>query len=197
MSCQMNVKDMISNIVIATEETLGFDGVQCRVLHRLQEVDSKIKTIAFYAGSGKEIAEKLNIKENSRTGAYEKYPAIVLITPFKQEGGKAGGYHSKATLKIGFITATNSDLMIEDRYTNSFDNILTPIYEAFLEAMVDSGYFAITSVRHIEHTKVINDQMGRNPFLNMEGITSDYLDAIEIPNMVLTVHDTRHAIKLI
>jgi hypothetical protein len=168
--------DQIRDVVEATS---------CKVLASLQRQDSFIKTINYIHGPADEIRETLCQQDEDPIERYGKYPLIVLITPFRETAG--GGYYSKVFPRIGIVHHTEQDKKSKERYLNNIEKVLMPIYDAFTEALVNSGYFVLRSERDLKITRLIRDDIGRRPFLNIEGISNDFIDAIEIPNIELTI----------
>lgn len=156
------------------------------VLCKIQKVDNLIKCINYQYGPAEEIKETLQQQDLSPTDRYLKYPLIVLITPFVEEMGSAGGYYSKIiNPRIGIAYHTEQDLKAQERYDKVFKKILLPIYDSFIENLVNSGYIVASTERDLKITRMIRDDIGRKPFLNIDGMTSDYIDAIEITNSQL------------
>ena len=155
--------------------------VECtteQVLPALQEADKYIRTINYLHGPAEEVRETLKSYDKSGTLRFKKYPLIVLIEPVVEQHG-VGGYHSKANFSIGIAHHTRKDYRSTERYDKVINGVLLPLYNALLENIADSGYFAITHADNIKHTKKIRSDIGRKPFLNLEGMTFDYIDAIE------------------
>ncbi len=150
------------------------------VLPRLQQADNMIRTINYQFGSAAEIRETLIQQDYSTTDKFLKYPLIACITPFTEQRGLPGGYHSKIiNPKIGIAYHTDKGWKAGERYSNSFTNIILPLYDALIDALLQTGYFVAITERDFKIKRLIRDDIGRNPFLNIDGATSDYIDAVE------------------
>lgn len=152
----------------------------CAILPTLQAADNMIKTINYQFGPAEEIKETLQQQDASTVDRYLKYPLIVCITPFVEHRGTPGGYHGRVLPKIGIAYHTDKEWKASERYEKSFNNVLFPLYEAFIEALLDTGYFVAVTERDFKIKRLIRDDIGRKPFLNIDGMTSDYIDAIEL-----------------
>lgn len=169
--------EQLGHIVAATEKD---------ILACLQEVDKGIKTLNYQYGPAEQIKETMNQFDKSPTKRFMKYPLIFLLTPFQQPSGQSGGYYDKVTCSIGIAFHSQKGLKSYERYEKNIKGILLPIYNSLMEHIVDSGYFAVTTVRGLKNTPIIRDDIGRKPFMNIEGAVYDYIDAIEIINLELT-----------
>ncbi len=156
------------------------------VLEKLQVQDRYIKCINFIHGPVEEVRETLKQYDKSGTYRFKKYPLVVLITPFTELEGQSGGYFDKIVGNIGIAHHTRKDLKSNERYDQNIKRVLIPLYESLMDNIVNSGNYVVTTVRQLKHERVIRDDIGRKPFLNLEGITYDYIDAIEVKNLELT-----------
>lgn len=164
------------------------NNVKTELLETLQAADSGINTINYLYGSMDEVRETLQQYDESPEERFNKYPLIVLVTPFHEKMGEGSGYYSKATVRIGIAHHTDRDKKSKERYQNNIVKVLLPLYETLLEEICESGYFVAYSRRDLKHTRLIRDDIGTNPFMQMDGITFDYIDAIEIQDLELTVN---------
>lgn len=171
-----NLVTQIGNIVSETAT---------EVLEQLQKVDNNIKQLGFLYGSAEEIREALKEKDESPNGKYLKYPLIAMITPFDEEPGTLGGYHSKVYPKIAIINQTSKDYKSPERYEENINKILLPIYNAFIQCLLDSGYYPVYTERDLKLKCIIRDDIGDTGFVMLDGATYDYVDAIELPGMEL------------
>lgn len=126
------------------------------------------------------------LKERTESGTalkYQKYPLVVLLEDFEDDG-PSGVFANRAKVDILFITNTSKDYKASDRYTHSFDAVLTPIYDLFIKHMLRK-----TGV-HIDHRKlqgkVINHLFwGKNELGNT---FDDYIDCKEIKGLDLKIY---------
>jgi len=171
-----NFVDQIKDIVRDTS---------CDVLSDLQKVDTNIKAVNYLQGTAEEIRATLYDKDMSSQQKYLKYPLIALITPFDETMGTAGGYYSKVFPKIAIVHHTDSDKKSPERYEQNINRILLPICEAFISALLDSGYYVAYSERDLKVKRVIRDDIGTKGFALLDGGAYDFIDAIELTDMEL------------
>ncbi len=167
----MNVVDIFSEIVSATSyenKSSGGPGV-------------------FYQhGHPLEIIETLQEMTQNQDTAKNKYPLIALFQDFPERKGNTEG----TQLKLNFIIAmlTFREFKAAERYAQSFNPFLIPIYELFLNKIAKSGYFRETEPSRIVHTKYDRLYWGRSGLYGNEGnIFNDYIDCIELTDLTLTL----------
>ncbi|MBS1988752.1 hypothetical protein JST56_07240 [Candidatus Dependentiae bacterium] len=164
--------------------------VSCEMLETLKKVDSDIRTINYQYGPAAQLKETLKQFDEDRSKCYEKYPLIFLVTPFVEKEGDGPGSYRRAMPKIGIAHHTTDDLKSSERYERSFRKVLLPLYDCFIEQLLASGYFPVRSERDLKLSRSIRDDIGRRPFLNISGASSDYIDGIEITNIELPIIQT-------
>ena len=92
--------------------------------------------------------------------------------------------------RLNFIIAmlTFREFKAAERYAQSFNPFLIPIYELFLNKIAKSGYFRETEPSRIVHTKYDRLYWGRSGLYGNEGnIFNDYIDCIELTDLTLTL----------
>jgi len=136
----------------------------------------------YMAGHLQEIQNRLLNKSKDKIEKYTKYPLIVLRldTPETVESNV-----SYFNLNIIIVTQTEKNINAEDRVTEIFEPILYPLYEAFINAIVDSGLFMFDGDPSMpDHVKIDRPYWGTvGPNANQSNEMSDPLDAIEIINL--------------
>ena len=131
----------------------------------------------YLYGTFNYVANYLNELDKVPAGKTKQYPLIALIMPFTESNGKDQFIQSEVSLTIGFITSSTDD------YTNSF-SILYPLYELFLQKLIDSKRFNNIDEGLIPHDKtdLLNWSSTNNNILN------DKIDAIEVKNLELQLN---------
>jgi hypothetical protein len=115
----------------------------------------------------------------------DKYPLIALFQDFPEKRGDANGYYADVTIPIILIaTLTDNKYKAPERYEHSFKPILYPIYKLFLQEMAKSGKIIGNDPDSFDHTKFDRLYYGRK---TVGTALNDYVDAIEINNLRITV----------
>lgn len=111
---------------------------------------------------------------------YDQFPAICLFQDIPEKHSISTEERT-ATLNIIIITSTDPNYSEAERYDNSFDPILIPLYEELMEALECSGEIQILTddYDYIEHVN-----WGKSGIYgNVANIFNDFIDAIEISNL--------------
>jgi hypothetical protein len=162
----ITVVDLFRTIVEKTAEKFDFD-------------------INYLHGHPLEITSSLTELTQSPTLSEKRYPGIFLFQDFNEE---KGGDFTVVDLNLIIGINTDNTLKAPDRYVSSFTPYLYPIYDAFLEVIARSGFFAECNVSEIKHTKIDRLYWGRNGLYGNTGnVFNDYIDCIEIKNLKLKV----------
>ena len=117
------------------------------------------------------------------------FPAVCLFHDFPE----VMGYERSLTLQLVIITDTSKHYTTAERYTNTFDPILTPLYELFLKQLAKSDYVDSDSdsVLYFEHTRWDRPYWGKDGIYGaVADIFNDFIDAIEIENLKLKILKT-------
>ena len=114
---------------------------------------------------------------------FKKYPCIVLFEDFIS-GSQQGIFKSTAKLNIVIMTDSSKDYKAEQRYDNSFDVILTPIYDLFIKQIARCRRIHKRAGR-VDHQKINHLYWGKKDLGNF-GV--DFIDAIEIKDLDIKVY---------
>ena len=134
-----------------------------------------------------EIVNTLLEKTENDTLKFKKFPLIALLEDFETEAG-TGVFKTNAKLNLLFITDTIGDYKASDRYTNSFDLVLTPIYDLFVKHLKRKRGVHVEH-RLIAHNTIYHLYWGKKGLYGNTGnIFNDHIDAIEIKNLDLKVY---------
>lgn len=111
----------------------------------------------------------------------KRYPLFALFYDFPQD--KGGGYPTSVTIpKISIACLTNMTDPVLARYPKTFKPILYPIYEEFLRQLTRHKNIVGNDPAAFPH------KLWERPGSQPEGQTlNDYLDALEIMNLQLTI----------
>lgn len=113
-----------------------------------------------------EMSGKTNLK-------YQKYPLVLLIHPYTEKKVKYADY--VADFRIAIVNHTDNNWQSEERYSNNFDDILTPIYEGLINGMCANVNISRSNPRKIEHDKTDNLYIDGNKMPDkLDGIIIDF-----------------------
>lgn len=141
--------------------------------------------INYRYGRQIQILESLQRLNDSITLQDTKYPLVALFQDFPERRGD--GFYATVTIpKIVIACLTNSTDPPEARYNVTFKPILYPIYYAFLNGLAKHKNIVCNNPELLVHTKW--DRPGVQP--EGQGL-NDYIDAIEIQNLILNITQTK------
>jgi hypothetical protein len=151
------------------------------------EYDVENEKPYYLHGHPLEIINTLQEYTNIASLKLKKFPLIALFEDI-DASEKEGLFLTKAKLNVVIITDTLPSYKADERYTNSFDTVLTPLYELFIKYCINSRVL-FTPNRKIQHNRVNHLYWGKNGLYGNEGnIFNDYIDAIEIKNLDFKVY---------
>lgn len=163
----MNVKDVISAVVSSMITDYG-------------------SNIVFDHGHPLEIVNTIKQYTESDVLKRDVFPRICLLHDFEEKMT----FEKLVSIDIIIVTDTDKDYTAAERYTNSFDPILTPLYDLFLEKLADSDYTGTVEGNYFKHTKIDRLYWGKSGLYGNSGnIFNDYIDAIEIKSLELIINN--------
>lgn len=166
------------------------DKVSKNVICKLQKADKDIKGVFYQHGHYVEIWNTLNTMENNKDDYRKKYPLIALIEDVRYRTNTDG--FREANFDIIICYNTLNEGISKDRYKEIINPILMPIYDELIKQIGLSGKFANYTFPHDMITRPyfgVEQQKGSGTLANRGNIFSDILDAIEIRNMRLNLHN--------
>lgn len=170
------------------------DYVSEDVLEEIQCADRKLKgdtdinAINFEYGSHEEIREKLKRKDGDEEGKHLKYPCIIMPMDLVEPTGLGTQYeYGKPRITLGIIHHTEHDMEADERYEKVIVPILYPIYKSLIENILASGLFIAYDIADIPHNRIDRVNMGKQGFLQLDDVSYDYVDGIELNNLELTI----------
>lgn len=165
---QKNVVDIFGELVDNITQTLGYK-------------------VFYQHGHPIEIIESLKTLSTIATGDEAKYPLVCLIQDFPEKT-KNPEHYAEITLNIVICTLTEKELKAPERYLKTFNQILIPIYNQLLKEIAKSFYFIECNEREIQREKYDRLYWGREPIFDQRpNVFNDYIDAIEIKNLILNL----------
>lgn len=162
----------IASIIEANEEANG---------------GNTIESLHYMYGHLLEIQQTL-IEFNQNCDWFKKYPLAWLVEDITQTRGREGEYDT-IPVRLILIMATEKEYKSYQRDAKVFKPVLRPMYEAILQAIVDSPYFDNSDIDSLRHTYTERKFWGRETFGGNEGNNlTDYVDAIDIQNLELIIN---------
>lgn len=142
--------------------------------------------INYVFGNAQYVKERLDELSRTPIGNEMKFPLIALFCPFTEQRNTVD-YYTKGKVRMLIAYSSMQQWSNEQRLQTSFQNILRPIYRAFLEALHDDGRFDFGyGVPQHEYSE--NYSYGRYGALTATGEqVSEPIDAINISNLELKV----------
>lgn len=162
--------DIMAQVVTATGTALGY-----------------AKPIYYTYGPFKEIVEKMAAMAKHPDADKPRYPLIALITDIPEKKGETTAIYSEANCQLLIATFTDKNLYAEDRTAGNFKTYLYPIYQEFLAQMHAHSGLDTDDEREIAHDKFDRYNFGRSQAFIEGNAGTDFIDAIEIQNLILRV----------
>ena len=150
-------------------------------------IPSLIDTIDYQYGHAVELIQTL--AQLDKTDQYRrlKYPLIWVVMDFPVKRGNYNWY-GIATLNIVIAHQTEATDKMMDRMTKVFKPVLYPLYYALMDGFAAHDLINENTADIIQHTQWDRGYMGN---ITNNGNTAnklnDYVDAIEITNLNLTI----------
>jgi hypothetical protein len=166
-----NVIDLISNVVTNVRA----------------EYDTGLEKPYYQHGHPLEILNTLKEYTANATLKIKKFPLIALLEDFVAES-RTGVFQYIAKPDVLIITDTKMEYKASDRYTNSFDAVLTPLYDLFMKYLIKQ---AGVHVQHktVPHQRINHLYWGREGlYRNVGNVFNDHIDAIEIKGLNLKIY---------
>jgi hypothetical protein len=143
--------------------------------------------LSFHYGHYKEIVNTFHEMTKNKDFKREKFPAICLFLDIL-ERISWDGFEREASLHIVLLTDTDPLFNASQRKQYSFDPLLTPLYEKFIEILANSRYI---NELLPDHDKIDRYFWGREGLYGSEAnIFNDYIDAIEIKDLTIKTYKT-------
>lgn len=173
------VEDIIKDVVADVSTELGYTTVD----------PLTTKPLYYTYGPVSEILDKLIAMSKYEDARAPKYPMVALVMDVPHKGVSNSDIYAEVNLNIVIATVTRQEYISEDRLTNVFKTILMPIYEELLNQLVQDRRFNIQDDRIIPHAGPIRRyNWGRTNLFTDRDAGTDYIDAVEIQNMILQIN---------
>lgn len=143
------------------------------------------RNVSYLFGDWSYISNQLTVWGKSPKTSPLKFPIICLYSPFTEE---RDAEDARVSLEFILMVNTEKDYTNEDRELISFDRVLRPIYRLFMGEIRGDRRFASDYRGVVPHQYTENYRYGRVGVLGPDGKPfRDFIDAIEIKNLELTI----------
>lgn len=143
------------------------------------------RNVSYLFGDWSYVSNQLTVWGKSPKTSPLKFPIICLYSPFTED---RGAEESRVSLEFILMVNTEKDYTNEDRELISFDRVLRPIYRLFMDEIRGDRRFASDYRGVVPHQYTENYRYGRVGVLGPDGKPfRDFIDAIEIKNLELTI----------
>lgn len=180
---QPNIIDVLAGIV---ENLSGNVTVLMKSTYDGSEHEVK-PDITYMFGDAQYIKDQLD--EYSKVTGVEKLPLIALFTPVKEKRGLAD-YAAEATVSLLIACSSRTEWNNFERKEYSFENILRPIYEAFMDALKQCPQIEKNYSNAFPHVYSENYSYGRYGAYTASG------DAVSEPIDAINIRDLQISLKL-
>ena len=178
---QLNIIDLFQGIVASMS-----CNTTVRMTSSYGSAEYEMKpTITYLFGDAQYIKDQLD--EYSKVTGVEKLPLIALFTPVKEKRGLVD-IASEAKVSILIACSSRKEWNNEERKVCSFENILRPIYNAFMDALRQHPQVEKSYDGSMPHFYSENYSYGRYGAYTASGdAVSEPIDAINIRDLQITI----------
>lgn len=178
---QQNIIDLLQGIVASLS-----CNTTVRMASSYDREEREVKpTITYIFGDAQYIKDQLD--EYSKVTSVEKLPLIALFTPVKEKRGLAD-IASEAKVSLLIACSSRKEWNNEERKAYSFENILRPIYDAFMDALKKHPQIEKSYDGSFPHVYSENYSYGRYGAYTASGeAVSEPIDAINISDLLITI----------
>ncbi|MDR1155073.1 MAG: hypothetical protein LBL04_10190 [Bacteroidales bacterium] len=173
----INVVDVICEIVGKTSAVVE-KSTGKKVFYQYGNIIELDGILQSYSNSTKEFRE-------------QKYPAIFLLTDFRERRNSHPDYETEAFLQLLIVEGSMKEYSTADRYGKVFKPVLHPIYEAFIKQLEKDSRIVKQKYGVLPHDFINRSLISGFELRTQSGKTknlfSDYIDAVEINNLNLII----------
>lgn len=178
---------IIGSLVYRTREALNNDASFMEIIKNYEFYPSCVYKDSFslwhYPGTPNEISNVLIAMNKGKEGSKLKFPSVFNFQSIRQN---KNGNSLTIYYNLAFVAPVVSTWLTQEREEQVFKPILRPIYEEFFRQITKSGYFR-SAYGFIPHDYYEVFTTGNNQDELIKGRYGDFIDAIEVHNIGLTI----------
>ena len=179
---QPNIIDILAGIVAS----LSCKTPVSMVSVHTGDVHETMPEITYIFGDAQYIKDELD--KYSKVTSIEKLPLIALFTPVKEKRGLPD-IATEAKVSLLIACSSRTEWNNDERKVYSFENILRPIYNAFMDALKNSPQILKNYDGSMPHVYSENYSYGRYGAYTATGeAVSEPIDAIDIRDLQITIN---------
>lgn len=148
--------------------------------------------VYFDYGHYKEVAKNLHFKDGELSQKDRKYPLVWLVMDFDEDINTFPGVYSQPTFQLIIATITEPEWSMDERYANSFDRYLYPVYNQLVQQITKEASFGLPPEATLGHRKTDRPYWGGDETPGGAGdkpnMFNDFIDAIQIRNLKLKIY---------
>jgi len=145
-------------------------------------------SVKFKHGTWDHVISRLIAESKATSSKNERYPLIILIHNF-EEVISDDYLGIDVSLDFCICTQSQTGLLSDERYSQSYLPILYPIYAEFMQVVADSQYFDGYKSKWYPHTKIDDLHMGDDGKRAYK--LPDILDGIFIQGLKLKIDEQK------
>lgn len=146
------------------------------------------KNISYMFGDWDYIASELTKWSDSPAYSALKFPIICLYSPYEED---RSGKDPSVSLEFLILVDTAQDYTNEEREEISFRRVLRPIYDIFIRKISESSDLKNDYNGIVPHRYVENYRYGRRGVEANGRPFRDFIDAIEIKDLRITIKNIK------
>lgn len=178
MSRSHEIIEILADVVKQT-------AVDCQITINGRTIDCP--DINYTFGNAQYVKDKLDVMTQSARNNEMKFPLIALFCPFNERRNSPDCY-TQAKVRVLIAHSSRKEWSNEQRLVSSFQNVLRPIYNRFLKALLEDGRFDFGYEEQIPHEYSENYSYGRyGAYTGTGEEVGEPIDAINISNLELKV----------
>jgi len=145
--------------------------------------------IKYIYGGVDECILKIHTMSKTPATNEKRFPCLVLFTDIPEVRGDDAGIEMKVTIPSLIIcTATLQKWDAEERMQKNFKEVLLPKYRELLQQLEYNTDLATLSSDLLQHTKINRMSWGKSALFTENNMGTEFIDAIEIQNLQLSVY---------
>lgn len=163
----ISIIDIFSDIITRVSDRLGYK-------------------VNYLFGDSVYMRKALAEMDKASSTRSDRYPLIGLFTPFDEDKTDKL-YYCQANLNFIIAVDTLKDYTNESRKEYSFDLVLNPVYELFIDEIRKDSHFDFGYDNIVPHISSDNYSYASRGVSSSDGVKFDRIDAKDVINLKLKV----------